>query len=384
MSTVSSQWPVALLLPLCAGLASAQDVAGAASATRASPQASRVAPSCAGTDYATPSGLVVDITPQKDRSLDLRSLTNPCISGVALQIHWSDIEPAQRAPDWSKLDQLFAAAESNKKWVHLEIFPGFFSPAWALEGVPSEQFPIQYGPGRGTVMTLPMPWDKVYLDRWLAFVKQLSDKYGKSPAFRMASVAGPTSVSVEMTLPNQVPELKTWQQRGFTARKFINAYQRVFQAYEADFPTQYISLTVGNALNIDDQGKIDQGEGMRTRQAIIDFGMHLLGHRFVLQNSDLHAGPINQSPATPFVMSYSGRVITGLEMRCAATLGTCSGALGAEGDPPSALRQSIDKGMAPNSAGHRIDYLEIHEADAMAAEMQPVLQYGASLFATKR
>jgi hypothetical protein len=30
-------------------------------------------------------------------------------------------------------------------------------------------------------------------------------------------------------------------------------------------------------------------------------------------------------------MSYSGRVITGLEMRCTAVLGTCSAALGGEG-----------------------------------------------------
>lgn len=82
-------------------------------------------------------------------------------------------------------------------------------------------------------------------------------------------------------------------------------------------------------------------------------------------------------------MSYSGRVITGLEMRCAAELGTCSSALGAEGDPPAALRKSIDKGMAPNNAGKHVNFLEIHQADVLADEMQPVLRYGASLFARK-
>ena len=81
-------------------------------------------------------------------------------------------------------------------------------------------------------------------------------------------------------------------------------------------------------------------------------------------------------------MSYSGRVVTGLEMRCAATLGTCSGALGAEGDPPLALRKSIDKGMEPNPAGHHINYLEIHEPDVVVEDMQPTLRYGAARFAT--
>ena len=339
------------------------------------------APSCAPTDQSVPSGLVVDITPRENGSLDLRALKNPCISGVALQIHWSEIEPLQGSPDWSKLDELFAAAESSKKWLHLEIFPGFFAPAWALEGVKTEQFPIQYGPGKGTVLRLPMPWNELYLDRWFAFLKQLSARYDKSPVFRVIAAAGPTSVSVEMTLPHKPPETKKWQNDGYTARKFIEAWQKVFQVYAADFPDQSISLSVGSAINLDERGRIDRDAAVRTRQTIIEQAMRLLGRRFVLQNSDLHAGPINQQPATPFVMSYSGRVITGLEMKCAAVLGTCSGALGADGDPATALRKSIDKGMAPNNAGRQVNYLEIHEPDVLADEMQPVLRYGASLFA---
>jgi hypothetical protein len=36
--------------------------------------------------------------------------------------------------------------------------------------------------------------------------------------------------------------------------------------------------------------------------------------------------------------------------------------------------------MEPNSAGHRVNYLEIYEPDVLADDMQPVLRYGASLF----
>jgi len=77
----------------------------------------------------------------------------------------------------------------------------------------------------------------------------------------------------------------------------------------------------------------------------------------------------------------SGRIITGLEMRCASELGSCSAAMGADGDPPLALKRSIDKGMRPNNAGRQVNYLEIYEPDVPADEMQPVLRYGASLFA---
>jgi hypothetical protein len=139
----------------------------------------------ASVDNSLPSGLVVVIEnrPQQNRALDLRALTNPFISGVALQIRWRDIEPVQGKPDWSKLDQLFAAAESSKNMGTAPHLPRLFAPAWALEGAKTEQFAIQYGPGRGTVERLPMPWDGVYLTHWFAFLKQLSDRYGKSPSF---------------------------------------------------------------------------------------------------------------------------------------------------------------------------------------------------------
>jgi hypothetical protein len=342
-------------------------------ATMAEPAQSR-----SSTANSEPNGLVVVIEnkPQENR-LNLRALNNPYISGVALQIRWRDIEPVQGNPGWSKLDQLFAAAEASKKWVQLLIFPGFFSPPWALEGVKTEIFPIQYGPGKGTVEKLPMPWDNNYLSRWFAFLKELSDRYGKSPAFRVIAADGPTSVSAEFTLPNNPEDVRKWLNVGYTPRRYIAAWQKVFQVYAADFPNQCVSLSVGSGLNINDRGKIAPREGARTRQEVIDQAMALLGRRFVLQNSDLHAGP-DQHPVTDFVRNYSGRVITGLQMRCPAE--HCSPAMGAEGNPPLALRKSIDRGMKPNSAGQHVNYLEIQEPDVLADEMQPELRYGASLF----
>jgi hypothetical protein len=81
------------------------------------------------------------------------------------------------------------------------------------------------------------------------------------------------------------------------------------------------------------------------------------------------------------VISYSGRIITGLQMRTDAERN--SAIMGAEGDPPLALRKSIDKGMQRNGAGRHVDYLEIYVSDVLADEMQPVLRYGAGLFASK-
>jgi len=335
----------------------------------------------ASTNDASPRGLVVVIEnkPQQDR-LDLAALKNPYISGVALQIHWRDLEPVQGKPDWSKLDQLFAAAESSNKWVQLLTFPGFFSPAWALEGAKTEMFPLQYGPGNGTLAPLPLPWDEVYLSRWFAFLKQLSARYGKSPAFRIAAAAGPTSVSAEFTLPKSPEDVQKWRSVGYTPEKYIDAWKKVLRVYAVDFPNQYVSLSLGFGLIVNDRRKRDEQEGKPTKEAIIEEGITILGRRFALQNSNLDGNPEKERGphGVPLVISYNGRIITGFQLRTSCERN--SGNMGAEGDPPLALKKSINRGMEPNSAGHRVNYLEIYEPDVLADDMQPVLRYAASLF----
>jgi hypothetical protein len=71
-------------------------------------------------------------------------------------------------------------------------------------------------------------------------------------------------------------------------------------------------------------------------------------------------------------------------MRSGSQSDVASKVMGAEGDPPLALRRSIDKGMVLNDAGRHIDYLEIYEADVVPPDMQPVLRYAASLFRRSR
>ncbi|MGO8952032.1 MAG: hypothetical protein ACLPWS_22480 [Rhodomicrobium sp.] len=341
------------------------------------------APQCGSTADTTPGGLAVVLPSGQNRSQtqDLQALNNPYMSGVQAQINWPDIEPVQGRPDWSKLDVLFAAAESSKKWVQLAIFPGFFSPGWALEGAQTDLFVIPYGPGHGTVTKLPMPWDRVYLDRWFAFVRQLGQRYGGSPAFRMIAAAGPTSVSEEMTLPSSPPAIQKWLRDGYTPGKYLAAWEETFHVYAVSFPNQCISLA-GPGLPILEGGRFDHAAHLRARHEIVERAKRVFGRRLAIQSNDLHAGHarVEAPDFTGFINSYSGRIITGFEMRGGSHGPIPSKIMGADGDPPLALRRSIDKGMAPNDAGRHIDYLEIYEGDVLADDMQPVLRYAASLF----
>jgi hypothetical protein len=321
-----------------------------------------------------PGGLVVVLTTEDlNKPSWHQALSNPSINGVALQIHWSDLEPVKDKPDWSKLDDLFSAAVSSKKWVQLLVFPGFFTPTWALKGVQTDTFPIQYGPGKGTVATLPMPWDSTYLANWFGFVERLSDRYGKSTAFRMIGVAGPTSVSVETTLPMN---FKKWQADGYTPSKYTGAWQQALTAYNTDFPNQYVSLSLGSGLGINDKGKRDESERASTVQTIVDQAIKTLGRRCALQYSNLDG--TSNPPQLDFTLliGYNGSYVTGLQMRTSAA----NSGMGADGNPPLALQQAITKGMQLNSSGQHVTYIEIYEPDVLASDMQSVLSAGAALF----
>jgi hypothetical protein len=337
---------------------------------------------CALGGKALPNGPVV-LLPSGEknyRSMKLQLLSNPSMSGAAVQVNWSDIEASEDKPDWSQLDALFAAAA--KKWVHLIMFPGFFSPPWALEGVQTDLFEIQYGPGKGTSAKLPMPWDRVYLGRWFAFMKLLSARYGGLPAFRMIAAAGPTSVSVEMTLPNSPAAHRQWMADGYAPARYLSAWDDTFHFYAETFRNQCISLSAPG-LPILEAGPKGRAAHLRAKQEVIERAARAVGNRLAIQSSDLHAGhaAVEAPDNTEFINSYSGRIITGFEMRSGSQDAIASKVMGAEGDPPLALRRSIDKGMARNSGGRRVNYLEIYAADVAPAAMQPVLQYAAQLFA---
>ena len=160
----------------------------------------------------------------------------------------------------------------------------------------------------------------------------------------------------------------------------MRAWQQVFQAYAADFPNQYISLSFGGGLAINDQGKIDARERARTRLAVIELAKGILGRRMALQSCNLDGIPSDDAQLNDLLMSYSGRIVTGFMLRTSAR----GPGMGAAGDPPSlTLRKTIDKGMRPNDAGQSINYLEIYEPDVLADDLQPALRYAASLFARK-
>jgi len=180
---------------------------------------------------------------------------------------------------------------------------------------------------------------------------------------------------------NSPPAIKKWRSDGYTPVRYMGAWEEAFHVYADSFPNQCVSVTAPG-LPILEQGQSGLPARMRAKQDMVEQAVRVFGNRLVIQSNDLHAGhaEIEAFDGTDFIKSYSGRIITGFEMRGGSFGTKPSKVMGAEGDPPLALRRSIDKGMAANSAGLHVNFLEIYAGDVLAPEMQPVLEYGASLF----
>ena len=86
---------------------------------------------------------------------------NPYVDGIVIRTTWEDIEPARGQYNWSFIDSQLTTGKS----AILIVLPGAYTPEWALDGVRTAAFRVKYGFSAGKSVVLPMPWDKVYLDR---------------------------------------------------------------------------------------------------------------------------------------------------------------------------------------------------------------------------
>ena len=311
---------------------------------------------------------------------DERTYTNPNVAGLTFRTSWADIEPAEGDFLWTKLDTVFANAEKNGKWVELVLIPGFGAPAWAIQGVQTASFGVKYGPGKGENLLLPLPWDQTYLNRWFAFLKAVSARYQNRPSFIKIAADGPTSVTAEMSLPNEPADLCTWIKVGYTSDLLIGAWKQVFANYAQIFPRQYFSLALyppppivsATRCDSDNPRGTDHNESQRVRTVIVGLGADNYPKQFVVQTNGLTAAKEDPSNSGGYalVKSYSGKVVIGFQLTTSAIMHPAN-----MGDPDgaTALQKSLQKGVDANA-----QFLEVYEPDVLSPAAQSVLASFAS------
>ena len=171
---------------------------------------------------ANPSGLsgiyaVVPINEIGDFKTDALQeiLKNPAVSGITLRERWKNLEPKDGRYDFSRIDKTIALAGKSGKNVQMILVPGLYSPEWLLKKISScDSFTgsadcgkitttVPYGPGNKDTAELPLAWNPIYKQEWKNFLQEVANKYNSEPRVVSVSITGPTSVSAEMSMPEE-------------------------------------------------------------------------------------------------------------------------------------------------------------------------------------
>jgi hypothetical protein len=264
-------------------------------------------------------------------SEDLDALTsNPAVSGLAIRMFWSSLQPAKDRYDFSKLDAAFASVAAKHKTIQLILVPGFGTPAWVLDEIPpcdgsampsasggdragrggragragrggradgggsgnspadasqcgKTSFEVSEGVFRGQKQELPMPWNPVYKRYWKAFLTEVEARFGARPEFVSIAIAGPTAESVEIILPRAGDQLERWAQLlqlsyrdasyHRTDKAFVDEWDAAVTVYGEVFRNVTLIVTRGSGLL-----NFSPGQGKAAQTAIVSaFANHAVG-----------------------------------------------------------------------------------------------------------
>jgi hypothetical protein len=224
--------------------------------------------------------------------------SNMAISGIAAFVQWDQISQTVGSTNstvgtnqWNILDDIFGAVEqydlSNPtnppKTIQLGIIPGFDTPQWVLNNITNcdPMFltngvvdtnevatncgcaTFLSGEGPKVVYTnklLPLPWNPFYTNAYATFVQCVARRYGTNPLLVSVAVAGPTSDSTEMILPNEKNNpTNYWKWNPLFSltfptnyqnsdQAFIEAWERAIDVYAQAFSNLTLAVTTGSGL----------------------------------------------------------------------------------------------------------------------------------------
>jgi hypothetical protein len=271
-------------------------------------------------------------------------LANPAVSGLAMRVFWSSLQPAKDHFDFSTLDAAFAAAAAKHKTVQLILVPGFGTPSWVLDELTScDDAPAQSAgsavsgrrggraetrrggsrggeassgessggsptcgkatfentEGRGAraaAQPLPMPWNATYKNYWKAFLTAVASRYGSNEAFVSIAVAGPTAESVEIIVPHAGAAVDRWAsllQGAYrdasyhrSDKAFVEEWDNAVKMYGEVFSNVTLVVTRGSGLLDFTHGQSDAAQA----EIVTAFGRRQVGSNIkATQTSGLKA-----------------------------------------------------------------------------------------------
>ena len=307
-------------------------------------------------------------------------LSNSNVDGIALKVGWNATETADGVYAWGPLDSMIAQAAAVGKTVTLDVVAGYQAPTWLYaEGAQGFNYVWSYSWGASvcSIVTIPVPWDPIFQQKWNAFVQAFGARYANNPTVVGVKISGLNSYNEETSLPYGVNQaisngstnctgyndVANWQAIGYTRTLVESAWLQIAASFKSAFPNNKLVATMdmGGFPPIDSNGVIftpSKYSGGQDQQATLDIiadGYATYGNQFALQNDGL----MSSGNAWPTETSYALEITTGYQ-----TI--------------SALGSGLPSGMNI-AAGAHSEYLELYLSDLNTPTLQSAIATTRSL-----
>lgn len=296
-------------------------------------------------------------------------LDNPDVDGVALRFPWQAIEHSPGRYNWGFIDNEIQRIAAHGKRVSLTIAPGRFTPPWVLgQGVRLYSFQWRLrGEGPCRDITIPVPWDPVYMSNWQSFVRAAGAHFDTNPALVSVKMQGVQSNTPELILPKSGPwggcpysdRNANWQRVGYTRSRVIATWQTYAQTYAASFPHKGLVLEIvpDGLPPIDDTGRLMSVRADNAGvEQIAELAIRTLGPQLIIQNDGISA-----MWNWDFLAGLGNRVTVGYQTVWASTGDPqcrMGGYQSSSCDPAMTLRATVDRATRAGAS-----YMEIYETD---------------------
>ncbi len=184
-------------------------------------------------------------------------LDNPNLDGFSLRAAWSDIEPAHGSYDWSLFDAVVDHAASHGKKVMLRILAGTRTPEWVYTAGAARFDFVDDNPYHSTygeIISMPVPWDPIFLTHWFEVVTAMGARYADHPAVVLVAITGPATAG-EMHLGDK-DNSEAWHAVGYSNEVLIETWKLTIDAFVTAFPEQYRLVAVANPVSFDNPAQV--------------------------------------------------------------------------------------------------------------------------------
>ena len=177
------------------------------------------------------------------------------VDGLAFRTAWRVLEPQVGVYDWATLDAAFDTVRARGKQLTLHVGVSAIGiPSW-LAGLDGMVI-YTYNPPRGAAVTEPVPWNAIFLSRYIQFVAALAERI---------QMRGDTGLLYAVSDGVPVAEMSiVGCQNGFLSggiayspESYLNAWKTTIDAHATAFSTTRLLLSapVGVICKPDNDGK---------------------------------------------------------------------------------------------------------------------------------